>query len=153
MFETYADLVDYFQTDMLAAVTDLKGVTVGADEEILNLQNSRIRYPHLWVETPDVGFRGTDHNPAKRFRFSLVVLTNEPAKTNAAANAALSAMLTLAEQVWAQLLADADAGDFDLVLDEAGGQPVRAWSGDNGYGWRLEPVSIDLPRCECEDCP
>ncbi len=78
------------------------------------------------------------------------MITNEPRKTNQEANVRLSAMLTLAEQVYSQLLVDAEEGLFDLVEKDNDAGVIRQWSGDNCYGWRLE-VSIELPRCEC-DC-
>lgn len=152
MLTTYAQLVDYFQSSLPAKVTGINGVTVGYDEAILNAQNTQIKYPHLWVETPDVSFQGTDDNPSKRFKFAIVVMTNENKKTNPAANTALSVMLELCERVWSRILADSDDGMFDLILDATGAQPVRQWSADNCYGWRMEPINIDLPRCECEDC-
>lgn len=152
MFETYADLVNYFETSIPAKVPDIKGVTVGSDEALMATQNSRSKYPHLWVETPDVSFRGSDDNPSKRFRFAMAVITNEPKKTPAEANRQLSDMLAIAERLWARLVHDADEGLFDLALEDSQGQPIRQWSGDNCYGWRLTPVQIDLERCECEGC-
>lgn len=149
---TYNDLVTYFEAlpDTVAA---LKGVTVGNDEAILDLQNSRIQYPHLWVETPEVVFTGLgDANPVKRFRFALAVIENDPAKTNAQANAKLSATLAVLEQVYARIIADAeDPGDFTLVYKDEALDPIRRWSGDNGYGWR-GTIEIELSRCECDDC-
>jgi hypothetical protein len=150
IFTTYAELITYFEA-LGTDVTELKGVTVGHDEDLLNKQNTQIRYPHLWVETPDVQFIGTDANPSKRFRFAVAVVAGEGTRTGSAANTLLSSTLTIMEKIWAQMLADADLGDFDLVLNNTDGAPVRQWSGDNCYGWRLSPVLIDLPRCEC-DC-
>lgn len=152
MLDTYSDLVSYFET-LPTSVTALKGVTVGADEDVMNLQNSRIVYPHLLVDTPDATFaRSLDDNPTTRYSFSLYLVTNEPLNTRPEANGRLSAMLRLAEQIWARIEADAeDEGLFDLVLADVGGQPIERWTGDNLYGWRIAPVQIELPRCEC-DC-
>lgn len=147
---TYNELVEYLET-MPAKITGLKGATVGADEEIFNLQPSRIQYPHLWAETPDVTFVGNDDNTGKRFALGLHVVTNEPKGTNKEANKRLSAMLTLAEEVYAQIVADADSGEFDLILKDDEAAPIRAYSADNLYGWRLE-ISIELPRCTCDGC-
>ncbi len=150
MFETYDDLVGYWKT-MPTLITEIKGVTVGSDEELLNQQNTRIKYPHLWVETPVVTFAGVGGIPVKRLAFAFTVFQNDNQKTNAAANAALSAMLGITEKIVAQLVHDSDEGDFTLVLNEEQEfEPTRQWSGDNCFGWRGYVV-LELPRCEC-DC-
>lgn len=151
MYSTYAQLAAYFAA-LPTVITDLKGATVGNDEAIEDLQNTRIRYPHLWVETPSLRFVGTDDNPATRFAFSIAVITNDPLRKPEEANTKLSQTLEILKSVWARLLQDADEGEFDLVLNDADGEPIRAWSGDNDYGWRLD-VRIDLPRYECAVVP
>lgn len=146
---TYAQLVDYFE-GLTATVTGLTMVRVGDDEAIIEFQNSQIRYPVLWVETPSVRFTGAgDANPAKRFRFALVTLINEPKKTNSEANAKLSDALALMEAVYGEILNHAETtDDFTLVLNDADSEPVRRWSGDNCYGWRME-IELEIERDEC----
>lgn len=146
-FKTYLELCNYWPT-LTTSVPALKGVTVGADEEMLNQQNSRIQYPHLRVDTPEWSLVDDDDTPRTRYKFTLFVLTNEPKKTNAEANIKLSAMATLAQNILKQLYADADAGKFDLVLGDKNGDAVRQWSGDNDYGWWFN-VTIDLFTDEC----
>lgn len=150
MLETYAELVAYFEA-MPTHVTALKGATVGDDEAILNMEASQIVYPHLWVETPAVRFTGLGDTPAKVFDLSMTVLLNEADKTNPAANAALSTALGIMERVYAQIFADEADGLFCVALRDEELEPIRRWSGDNGHGWR-GGISIEMPRCECEDC-
>lgn len=144
---TYNELVTYFET-MPALIPGIKGVTVGADEEIFTLQNTRIKYPHLWVETPAIRFTGTDENPAIRFDLALNLIANEGRNTNPAANSKLNETLNLLTLLYAQLLADSDNDLFDLLLQPNAGDPIRKWSADNAYGWRLEVV-IEIQRLEC----
>jgi hypothetical protein len=151
MYSTYEQLVAYFRA-LPTVVSDLKGATVGHDEDIEGLQNTRILYPHLWVETPEVKFVGTDYNPATRYYFSISVITNEPLQKPEEGNAKLSATLMVMQSVWARMLEDADEELFDLVLQDGDGDPIRQWSADNAYGWRLR-VAIDLPRYECAVVP
>jgi hypothetical protein len=147
MFSTYNDLVDYFQT-MPSTVVALRGATVGDDEEIENLQNTRATYPHLWVETPDIDFVGTDVNPASRFHFNVAVIANDPMLTNRTANALLSDLHGILSEVWARVLADSDDGLFDLILKDEKSDAIRKWSGDNIFGWRMA-ITLEIPRCEC----
>ena len=148
-YTTYSELVTYFEA-MPTVVTDLKSAIVGDDEEILNMQNSRVRYPVLWVETPEVVFAGLgDADRVKRFRFSLAVVENDAIKSNEKANAKLSDTLAVLEQVYARIIADADdPGNFTLVYKDEALDPIRRWSGDNGYGWRGS-IEIEIERDEC----
>lgn len=151
MYSTYDQLVAYWKA-IPTVVSDLKGATVGNDEAIEDLQNTRITYPHLWVETPDIRFVGSDVNPATRFAFSICVITNEGYRKPEEANKKLSQTLTILQSVWARLLVDGDNGLFDLILQDGEGDAIIAWSADNDYGWRLQ-VTIDLPRYECAVVP
>ena len=147
-FKTYLELASYFE-ELPDSISALKGVTVGADEEMLNQQATRIVYPHLRVDTPEFRLVDDDDTPRTRYTFTMFVLTNEPSKTNREANIKLSAMATLCEQILKQLYEDADAGKFDLVVGEKPGDAVRQWSGDNLYGWWFT-VIIELYSDECE---
>lgn len=146
-FKTYLELCTYFE-GLPTTVTDLKGVTVGADEAMLNQQGTQIIYPHLRVDTPEFRLLDDDDTPRTRYTFTFFVLTNEPQKTNHEANKALSAMATLSQKILRRLYVDADAGKFDLVLGDKEGDAVRQWSGDNLYGWFFRVV-IDLYTDEC----
>ena len=146
-FKTYIELVNYFST-LTTSVPSLKGVTVGSDEETLSQQPTRIDYPHLRVDTPSIRFMNDDDTPRTQYKFTLFVITNEARGTNEDANTALSAMATLAQKILKQLYADAEAGKFDLVLGDKEGDAVRAWSGDNDFGWYFQVV-IELYTDEC----
>lgn len=146
-FKTYLDLTIYFEA-LPSSIADLKGVTVGADEEMLNKQNSRVKYPHLRVDTPSWSLVDEDETPRTRFNFTLFVLANEVTKTNKEANRVLSEMASLAGKVLKQLYADADAEKFDIVIGQKDGDAVRHWSGDNDYGWWFS-IAIDLYTDEC----
>lgn len=146
-FTTYIELVEYFEA-MPTSVTDLKSATVGSDEEDLNLQNSRIKYPHLRVDTPTLRFLHDTDSPVTRYELKIFVLTNEPKKTNAEENQALSDMEAIARKVIQQMWQDADAGDFDIVQGDKEGDAVRRWSGDNVFGWYWT-VLVDLWTDAC----
>ncbi len=145
--KTYAELCAYFAA-LPTSVTELETIVVGSDEEEIALQNSRIAYPALRVDTPTIRYIDEDNTPRTRYTFSLFLGTNEPRKTNADENTALSAMEVLMRKVYKRLWTDADAGKFDLVLGDASGDAIRRWSADNVFGWMLT-VNIDLYPDEC----
>lgn len=146
-YTTYIELVNYFK-GLTATVTDLKSVTVGSDEEDLNQQGSRIDYPHLRVDTPEARYLNEDENMEVRFTFKLFVLTNEPEKTNEKENAKLSSTELILRKVLKRLWTDADAGLFDIIQGDKEADAVRAWSGDNVFGWWVQ-VTVGI----WEPCP
>ena len=147
-FTEYIELVTYFE-QLPDIVAGLKSVVVGSDEDTLELQNSRIKYPHMRVDTPEIRFINDDDSPATRFRFRCFVMTNEPKKTNPEENQRLSEMATLCSEIIAQVFLDADCGAFDLITGDKEGDAVRAWSGDNAFGWWFY-LTIDLyTKCSC----
>ena len=143
----YSDLVAYFE-GLPVSVTTIKGVTVGDDEAIESLQNSVINYPHLWVETPEIMFVGTDDNPASRFNFNIAVLVQATVSDRSAENTALNTAYNILTAIYARLLADSDAGEFDLVLKDYNSDPIRKWSNDNLFGWRTQ-ITLEIYRNEC----
>lgn len=146
-FKRYIELVDYFEA-LPGAIPAIKGVTVGSDEDVIEMQGSRIQYPYMRVDTPEITFLNDDENPVTRYRFRLYVFTNEPKKTNREENLKLDTMSALCRTILNQLYADADAGKFDLVVGDKPGDVIRRWSADNAFGWWLDIV-IDLYTDEC----
>jgi len=147
---TYAELVAYFEA-FTTTVPALKYVVVGDDKDVFDSQTTQVRYPALWVETPQVSFVNSDYGPLTRFDFKLLVFTNEPLGTQKAINQRLSEMLELAKQVYARISEDAlDERLFDLVLKNNQAAPLTQWSADNCAGWLLE-VSLEIFRDEIPD--
>ena len=145
--KTYLQLCGYFEA-LPTTVTDLKKVVVGADEEVLDMQTAQIQYPIMRVDTPEIRFMDEDDAPKTRYNFRVYVLSNEPKRTNDEANLVLSEMSTLCSKIIKQLYADADADKFDIVEGEKPGDAIRAWSGDNDFGWYFNLV-IELYTDEC----
>lgn len=144
---TYAQLVNYFK-GLTVTVPDIKTVTVGSDEEDLNQQNSRIVYPHLRVDTPEPRYLNEDAGMEVRFTFKLFVLTNEPKRTNEEENARLSSTELIVRKLIKRLWVDADAGLFDIIVGDKNADAVRAWSGDNVFGWWVEVTIAVWEGCD-----
>lgn len=147
-FKTYFELVQYFE-QLPTSVTAIKGVTVGSDEDVIEMQGSLINYPYMRVDTPEILFGNDDESPYTRYNFRVYVFTGEPSQTNSAENQALSDMAAICQSVIKQLYIDSDAGKFDLVLGGKVGDVIRHWSADNAFGWWFNVV-IDLYTDECD---
>jgi len=147
-YKTYKQLVDYFEA-LPAAINGLNGATVGADEALLSEQPTQVLYPHLRVDTPTIRFVNDDQNSATRYTFRVFVLMHDPMATNDTANQILSDMATLAERVLRKIQTDASDDLFDLLTGDKDGDAVRAYSGDNLFGWFFT-ITIDLYT---EVCP
>lgn len=147
-FKTYLELVQYFE-QLPTSIPAIKGVLVGSDEDVIEMQNSAILYPYMRVDTPEILFGNDDESPYTRYSFRVYVFTGEPLKTNAAENQALSDMAAICQRIIKQLYTDADAGKFDLITGDKNGDVVRRWSADNAFGWWFT-ATIDLYTDECD---
>jgi hypothetical protein len=143
---SYEELCDYLST--FTVVPGVKSVVIGDDEALMENMVSRIAYPVLWWETPDVSFTWSDDHPKTRFDLACAVVSNDNVKTAKNGNKILSDMLLTLQAVYAKIYEDAfGVRDFDIILKTNNAAPVRRWSADNAYGWRFE-VSIELFRSE-----
>ena len=136
---SYNDFTTYWN-GMPTAVPAIKTVTVGADDELLDMQSGpHINYPHLRVETPSITYVDQDEIEKTRYRFRIFILQNV---TDSALieqqNAALSATEAILRSVYRRLWVDADANKFDLLAGDPNGDNIQHWSGDDCYGWYME---------------
>jgi hypothetical protein len=146
---TLSQLTDYW-LDVPTNIPGIKMVTVGRDEQALDNQTMPgvANYPHLRVDTPSVVLDNEDENPIADFTYQLFLFAAVSSDNPADENAMLSDMLVLLQQLYAQLWADADANLFDLLTGPKEGDAIRAWSGDQCYGWTLK-IKIRLHTATC----
>jgi hypothetical protein len=146
---SYAELEAYWLA-LPAQVPALKLVTVGRDEQALDNQTAPglVLYPHLRVDTPSITYLNDDEGEATRYTFQIFLLAPENTNMPRTENAVLSSMEQVLRSVYRRLWIDADAGLFDLVKGPAEGDAIRAWSGDNCFGWTMK-IQIVLYVGEC----
>lgn len=131
---TLTALEEWFAT-FPDTITELAGVEFGDEDEILTRQNTRIRYPCMWVETPAPTF--TYDPPGLQYACALTFLQNVSKPSGANERAARSAMLVLAQKAWAMLEAGEAQGLFQFERNREEGDAILRWSGDNDTGWRF----------------
>lgn len=140
------DALEEYLEGFKSALADLAEVVFGDEEEILNRQNSRIKYPCMWVETPQVSLIGDP--PARQFKFGLTFLYNVPKDDNRLERRRRSEALDLAERAWRKLEDDEECGLFQLDSIRTDGEPISKWSGDRDTGYRFE-VRLTTGREDC----
>lgn len=145
---SYLEFVQFFKA-IETAIPAVRQVTVGSDEEELSLQSNAIKYPHLRVDTPSMTFIPKETGVAVRLKARLFLLQNEPTMRPENENLLLSNLLKLLQKVYKHLMDAHDEGEFLMILNDAGGDAVRRWSGDNAFGWG---VDVELELEECCDC-
>jgi len=142
---TLIEIEDWLAT-MPTKVPVLKEVVFGDEQEILDRQNSRIKYPLMWVETATPTFLTSP--PATRFRFALTFLQNVASADNRRERIARSEMLTAAEAVMLELERGQDEGRWQFEPGGNEGDALLKWSGDRDTGWRFE-FSLTVGRDDC----
>ena len=128
------------------AIAALASVEIGDEEEILNRQNSRIKYPCMWVETPAVSLISTP--PGRMFKLAITFLYDVPKKDRKQERQRRSIALDIAEKAWTKLEDDEETGLFQLDSTRTEGDPITKWSGDNDTGYRFE-LTLTTGRNDC----
>ena len=147
MITNYLGLCNYFR-GMKDTIPGLGMVTIGSDEEALDSQTApMVRYPHLRVDTPTPRYSDAE-NLTVDFAYTLYVLAPENTGANGAEDKVLSDTELLLRRIYKRIWQDADLDMFDLVESPNQGDAIRAWSGDNCFGWTMA-VTIRIYANEC----
>jgi hypothetical protein len=149
MLNSYAELCAYWR-GLTATVPQIKKITVGDDEQVIDSQTQPgvALYPHLRVDTPDIKYLNGDENLVVQYTYTLFVFAPEATKRTGAEDAVLSTMELALRAVYRRLHTDAWEDVFDLVPAPNSGDAIRAWSGDNCFGWTMK-VAIQIYANEC----
>jgi hypothetical protein len=139
---TLAELETYLDT-FSEEIPGLAQVIHGDEMEILNRQNSRIQYPCMWVESPEVRLV----EDGRRFSFSLTFLAHVPKVDTRLERSKRSITLELAERAMRKLEDDEESGLFQLEGNMEG-TPILKYSGDNDTGYRFS-VALTTGREDC----
>lgn len=147
--KTLSELTAYWLT-MPTVIPGIKLVTVGRDEQALDNQTmpGLVNYPHLRVDTPSVTIDGEYDSPVTDFTYQIFLFAPVSPDNPTEENAVLSTLLTLMQSVLLRLWQDADEEVFDIIQQPKKGDAIRAWSGDNCFGWTME-VKIRLYTGQC----
>lgn len=138
-----------FETFFLTFPTDIPEIAqvlIGDEEELLNLQNSRVKYPVMGVGTPQPAFL---YEPAATvFEFPFVFLMNVSRDTPEAARAARNDTLIIAQKAWARLEAGEAEGLYEFQRNRDEGDAIMKYTGDNDTGWRFT-ARLKVGRDDC----
>lgn len=135
MISGYKEFVDYFR-GLAEAHTTIADFVVGGSERILNRELSRITYPVMWLEHPDISpyYKGGAN---ARFIGAFAILYNAPADDWEKEEADLDASLAICFSIINKMVEDAEEGRFHLDMDDIEINHKGRWSGDNDWGWRV----------------
>lgn len=121
-------------------------VVHGDSPRIINESRTRLRYPCLWIETPDIEVI----NEGLVFTGGIVVLKNAKLNSQALEDAALEETFHIMQGIIARIRQDADIGMFSY--DSMRMDNISTLTHDNDYGWRLTVrLTREQAKC-CEDC-
>ena len=138
-----------FETYFLNFTTDipeLAQVLIGDEEELLNLQNSRVKYPLMGVGTPTPSFL---YDPAATvFEFPFIFLKNVSKDSPEAQRAARNEMLIIAQKAWARLERGESEGLYEFIRNRDEGDAIMKYTGDNDTGWRFV-ARLKVGRDDC----
>lgn len=152
---TLLAIQDYFRA-LAAAHPDVHDYVLGDSEAILSRDRSHLRYPLLWLETPEVQWAYRPAPASRRYTLSFVVLMHSAMDVPEREQYALHRTLEITHELLAQLSQDIADGEAAMGLVSWGGpaasMPVLGYGVDNDHGWRTT-IELSAPALNCVDCP
>jgi len=139
---SYAEFQHYFHA-IADMHTGIQSFTTGDVDRIMSLQRSLLKYPCLWLETPEIKIA------SGRLVFSgaWVVLKNVETDKWQAQDDARELTYHIAEEVLQRMRDDEEEGLFTLEQEPRLNE-ISTFTQDHDYGWRCDFVlSVDEHRC------
>jgi hypothetical protein len=138
-FETYKE---YFK-DLADKHKGINSFVMGDSERIIGMQRSKIAYPNLWLESPDISIKDNkSDNPQGDFKGALNIITNCKTDNYEQQDAAMETNFQLAVDVISRMIRDrigrSENPMFNLDLNSIQMMPINSMMIDNDFGWRVE---------------
>jgi len=144
---TIADLRAYFEA-LGAAHPDIVQVIWGDADRITNKQRSTVRYPLLFVESPDVRFNTQTGRLRPQYSTQITVMDMPDTEAYAEIDARQDKTSRILMELLATIANDADRGKFDMNPSKLNAEFLGQWSGDKDVGWRT-PITIGSVKNVC----
>lgn len=139
-----AEYIHYFRT-LGNFHPEVQSVVHGDSPRIINQQRSKLRYPCLWIETPDL----ETSREALIFRGGIVVLKNAKLDHEYQQDLAHEETLRIMQQILSRIRTDSDEGIF-ILTEPTRIDSISTLTHDNDYGWRAE-LEITREQWLCID--
>lgn len=150
-----ADIKAFFKTNF-QGFEGINDVVVERYSKVQDRQNSKIKYPLMWVMYPFNKRPIYENGPKYRWDFDILILMTAPQDDDTRIENNFNATESLAEKFIHKLeeLAKSTRDfEFDQNKDVGEWLPKDQFSPDNDNGY-LIPITIKTFRCtgDCEDC-
>ena len=131
---TYAELTEYFRR-IAEDHPDINYFIVGDDDKILSLDRSKIDYPVLWLEKPDVNWSMVN-DLRRSYNVSFVVLENAAIDDWEKEDKIYNNLLNITGNILQWMQEDKQENIIDVDLVNVNSNPVNTYGHDNDNGWR-----------------
>lgn len=148
---TYTDIKNYFET-IAAAHRDIMDFREGDADEILEAERSKINYPCLWMETPDVSPEGDTDSYEFRWNGAYTILINSKTGNKDRVDYNLERAFLIASQILVRLRNDMMSGIFyRCSMSGASMERIFTINNDNDQGFRCQYSILAPPPRKCLD--
>lgn len=148
MLKTLAEIETYFKR-IADESTELRGFVVGDTEQILSEDRSRLSYPMLWLETPDVTWE-LPNSGKRTYSLYFSILHNTRVDDWQHQQYVLHTCLEIVEDMLARIRDDHRLNLFKIV-GQPQSDPIVGMGNDFDHGWRTH-IMLEVPMKNCADC-
>lgn len=148
---TYSEYMAYFRS-LYEANPDIKDFVSGDSNRILSQDRSKLDYPVLWVESPEINWAFQNGVFKQIFQGAFVVLKNAQSEYWQQEDFAMDQTAKITAELIKQMRNDAENGIISMDSTRFNSNPILTYGHDNDHGWRTE-VSIGSNDGYCvDDC-
>lgn len=144
---TPGELLAYFES-LAADHIDINDFINGDFEEILASERSKINYPALWVETPEIPMEGSFDSFTQRFEGSFTVFMASAPDMEDKKRSNSERSFLIARDIIFKMMQDKSLGIYDFEISSIRLEPVISYNNDNEQGWRVDYIIQHQPA-EC----
>jgi len=140
--------IDYFRNLSEKHIT-LEDFHHGASGDIIGKSRSNLKYPCLWLETPNLQFQDNDaeHLTADRIG-AFVILWNAPNKKPEEIDVIWADCEQIVFDVLGRMVRDRKQRKFYFSLNGTSAEAISQMFTDKDFGWRVEfKMGKEVPIC------
>jgi hypothetical protein len=141
--ESFVTYKNYFK-DLSDKNKAIAFFVMGDSERIIGMQRSKISYPCLWLESPDISVKDNkSDNVQGDFRGAFNIISHAKTDDYEAQDSAMETNFQIASEVISRMVKDRrgrepDSPMFNLDLSSIVMLPINSMMIDNDFGWRVE---------------
>lgn len=134
----YRQVINYFK-NLSEIHPNIKFFAFGDYDRILGAERDNISYPCMWLEVPNLSFKGENEVRSKVWNVAFVILLNAQLDDTETIEENIDTSEQICYDIISKILYDHSQGTFlNVAISDVNMDLVYSKNSDNDQGWRVE---------------